>query len=54
MTTEETNPECLVSVQGSFAETWVSGGLLQVGALTVAVHAWKLLKEVTMIFITPP
>ena len=30
---------------------WVSGGLLQ-GTLSVAVHAWDLLKKVAIIFIT--
>ena len=30
---------------------WVGGGLLQdLGALNVAVHAWDVLKEVTIIF----
>ena len=35
-------------------EKWISGGLLQgwLGALSVAVHAWDLLKEVTIRFIT--
>ena len=42
-----------VSVQESRAEAWVSVGLLQgVGALSVAVHVWDLLREVTIIFIT--
>ena len=41
------------SVQESPAEAWVSGGLLQgLRAVSVAVHAWDLLKEVTIIFIT--
>ena len=40
-----------MSVQESPAEAWVGGGLLQgLGALSVAVHAWDLLKEVTIIF----
>ena len=33
-------------------EVWVSGGLLQGWVLSVAVHAWDILKEVTIIFIT--
>ena len=42
-----------VSVQESLAEVWVSGGLLQgLGALSIAVPAWDLLKEVPIIFIT--
>ena len=40
-----------MSVQESQVEAWVGGGLLQL-ALSVAVHAWDLLKEVTIIFIT--
>ena len=53
MTPQETDPDLPVSVQESPAEAWFSGGLLQgVGALSVAVHAWDLLKEVTIIFIT--
>ena len=42
-----------MSVKESPAEAWVAGDLLHgVGALSVAVHAWDLLKEVTIIFIT--
>ena len=42
-----------VGVQESLVETWVGDGLLQGwGALTIAGHAWHLLKEVTIIFIT--
>ena len=46
-----------MSVQESPAEAWVDSGLLQwpasgLEALTAAVHAWDLLKEVTIIFIT--
>ena len=41
-----------MSVQESRVEAWVGGGLLHLGALSVAVHAWDLLKEVTIIFIT--
>ena len=53
MTQKETDLDLPVSVQESPAEAWFSGGLLQgVGALSVAVHAWDLLKEDTIIFIT--
>ena len=42
-----------VSVQESPAEVWAGGGLPQgLGALTVAVRAWDLLREVTITFIT--
>ena len=51
MTPQETDPDLPVSVQESPVEAWVSGGLCRVGALSVAVHAWYLLKEVTIIFI---
>ena len=55
LTLQEIDPDLSVSVQESPAEAWFSGGLLQgVGALSVAVHAWDLLKEVTIIFITSP
>ena len=51
LTLQEIDPDLSVSVQESPAEAWFSGGLLQgVGALSVAVHAWDLLKEVTIIF----
>ena len=40
-----------MSVQESQAEAWVGGGLLQL-SLSVAVHAWDLLKDVAIIFIT--
>ena len=36
---------------GSMDQQWLAAGL---GALRVAVHAWDLLKEVTIIFITSP
>ena len=53
MTPQETDPDLPVSVQESPAEAWVSGGLLQGwGHLSGAVHAWDLLKEVRVIFIT--
>ena len=41
-----------MSIQESLLEAWVSGGLLQVGALSVAMCAWDLLKKVALIFIT--
>ena len=43
MIPQETDPDLPVSIQESPAEAWVGG---------VAVHAWDLLKEVTIIFIT--
>ena len=53
MTPQETDPDLPVSVQDSLAEAWVGGGLLQGwGHLSVTVHAWDLLKDVTIIFIT--
>ena len=49
MTPQETDPDLPVSVQ----ESWVSSGLLSgLGALSVAVHAWEILKKVAIIFIT--
>ena len=58
MTPQETDQDLPVSVQESLAESWVSGGLLLtrttagLGALSEAVHAWDLLKEVAIIFMT--
>ena len=55
---QETDQDLPVSVQESLAESWVSGGLLLtrstagLGALSEAVHAWDLLKEVAIFFIT--
>ena len=53
MAPQETDPDLPVNVQESPVEVWVgwwpAAGL---GALSVAVHAWDLLKEVTIIFIT--
>ena len=55
-----TDTDLPVSLQESLAEMWVHGGLLQ-GALSAcighawdmhAVHAWDLLKEVVILFIT--
>ena len=51
VTPQETDPDLSMSVQESPAETWVSSGLLQ-GWGHTAVHAWDLLKEVAIIFIT--
>ena len=53
MTPQETDPDLPMSVQGFLVELWVHGGLLQGWrALSAAVHAWDLLKEVIIIFIT--
>ena len=42
-----------MGVQESPVEVWVGGDLFSgLGAVSVAVHAWDLLKEVTIIFIT--
>ena len=41
-----------MSGQESLAEACVAGGLLQLEALSVAVRAQDLLKEVAIIFIT--
>ena len=50
---QETDPDLTVSVQESPWEAWVGGGLLQgLGALSIAVHAWDLLKHIAIIFIT--
>ena len=51
MTPQETDLDLPVSVQESPADAWVSDGLLP-GALSEAMHAQDLLKEVTIIFIT--
>ena len=52
MTVQETALDMHVGVWEFLAEAWVDSGLLQgQGALSVAVHAWDLLKEVT-IFMT--
>ena len=51
VTPEKTDPDLSVSVQESPAEAWVSGGWLGLGALSEAVSAWDLLKEVSIIFI---
>ena len=52
MTPQETDPDFPMSVQESPVEVgwqWPAEGL---GALTIVVCAWDLLKEVTIIFIT--
>ena len=53
VTPQEPDPDLPVSVQESPAEVWgqwwPAAGL---GALSVAVPAWDLLKEVAIIFIT--
>ena len=50
MTPQETVPDLPVGIQESLVEAWVSGGLLQDCGQSVAVHAWDLLREVTIIF----
>ena len=58
MTPQETDPDLPVSVQEALVEVWVGRGMggqwpaAGSGALSVAVHAWDLLKEVVIIFIT--
>ena len=53
MTPQETDPDLPMSVQESPVEGWVDGGLLPgLGALSAAVCAWDLLKEVAIIVIT--
>ena len=53
MTPQETDPDLPMSVQESPVEGWVgrwpAAGL---GTLCAVVHAWNLLKEVAIIFIT--
>ena len=55
MTPQENDPDLPMSVQEFPVEVlgqeWPDAGL---GALSVAVHTWDLLKEVTIIFITSP
>ena len=48
--TQETDPALPVHDPGGVGQWWPAAGL---GALSVAVHAWDLLKEVAIIFITP-
>ena len=54
MTPQETDPDFPETVQespggGGVGRRWPAARL---GALSVAVHAWDLLKEVAIIFIT--
>ena len=51
MTPQETDPDLPVGIQESPVEAqwWPAAGL---GTLSVAVHAWDVLKEVTIILIT--
>ena len=51
VTPQKTDPDLPRSVQESPAEVWVGDGLLQ-GPEHLVVHAWDLLKEVVIIFIT--
>ena len=53
VTPQETDPDLAVSVQEPPAEAGVSSGLAAgLEALSAAVPAWDLLKEVSIIFIT--
>ena len=51
MTPEETDSDVPMSFEESLVEVWVSGGPAGLGALSAAVPAWDLLKEVAIIFI---
>ena len=52
-TPQEPTLDVPASVQESPVEVWAGGGLLQgLGAPTVVVRAWDLLREVTVTFIT--
>ena len=52
-TPQEPTQDVPASVQESPVEVWDGGGLLQgLGAPTVVVRAWDLLREVTVTFIT--
>ena len=56
VTPQEADPDLPVNVQESLAEAWVGGGrpwpAAGLGALSVAVRKWDLLKEIVIIFIT--
>ena len=53
VTPQETDPDLPVSVQDSPEQVWIGGGLIsRVRGNECAGHAWDLLKEVTIIFIT--
>ena len=49
---QETDPDLPVSVQETLAEAGLVVACCRVGALSAAVPAWGLLKEVTIVFIT--
>ena len=49
VTPQETDPDLPVSVQESPGQRWPAAGS---EALSAAVHAWDLLKEVAIFFIT--
>ena len=51
VTAQETDPDCECPgvSRGGVGWRWAAAGL---GALSAAVHAWDLLKEVSVIFIT--
>ena len=52
LTQQETDPDLPVSAQESPAEAWVGGVVCcRVRALSAAVRAWDLLKQVTSILI---
>ena len=42
VTTKETDSDLPTSVQESLEEAWASGGLLGLGVLSAAEHAWDL------------
>ena len=54
MIPQETVIDLLVGIQESLAQAWVSQWwpAARLGAVSVAVHAWDILKEVAIIFIT--
>ena len=54
MTAQETEPDLSMSVEASPGEVQVNGGLCRVGAVSAAVHAWDLLKEVPLSSLPPP
>ena len=52
MTPQETDPDLPMSVHSLWQRPGLAVSCGSVGALSVAVPAWYLLKEVTIIFIT--
>ena len=50
-TPQETDPDLPVSIQESLVEAWVAVAAAGSGALSAAVSAWGVLKEVTIVFI---